>query len=179
MARRYDARKEAEWGKRLKRFRRSGLTVARFCAEEHVSVASLYYWYKKLGQAASPRRTRSRPGVFRQVAVVPAPPVMAPDHRSPRPRQFCPRHCRLRPLPVGPHAAPRALTQPAVPIAATAAIAINILRLSRLCPLRFTTTALLRAWLTRRPRFFLGPRSFRFHHPNVTALILRRRQNSA
>ena len=78
MARRCDARKDAEWGKRLKRFRRCGLTVARFCAEEHVSVASFYYWRKKLGQTASRRRTRSRPGVFRQVAVVPSPPAMAP-----------------------------------------------------------------------------------------------------
>ena len=79
MARRYDARKDAEWGKRLKRFRRSGLTVARFCAEEHVSVASFYYWYKKLGQTASRRPRRSRSGLFRQVAVVPTPPAMAPD----------------------------------------------------------------------------------------------------
>jgi hypothetical protein len=79
MARRCDARKDAEWGKRLKRFRRSGLTVARFCAEEHVSVASFYYWYKKLGQTASRRRSRLRPGVFQQVAVVPARTTLASD----------------------------------------------------------------------------------------------------
>ena len=59
MARRHDARKDAEWRKRLKRFGRSGLTVARFCKAEGVSVASFFYWRKKLEQAASPRRRRS------------------------------------------------------------------------------------------------------------------------
>ena len=79
MARRSDARKDAKWRKRLERFTRSGLSVARFCDGERVSVASFYYWRKKLGEMASRRRTRSRPGVFRQVAVVPAPPAMIPD----------------------------------------------------------------------------------------------------
>ena len=78
MARRSDAGADAEWRKRFERFRRSGLTVARFCDGEQVSVASFYYWRKKLGQTASHRRTRSRPGVFRQVAVIPAPPAMVP-----------------------------------------------------------------------------------------------------
>jgi hypothetical protein len=78
MARRSNAGEDAEWRKRFERFRRSGLTVARFCEGERVSVASFYYWRKILGQTASRRRTRSRPGVFRQVAVVPAPPAMAP-----------------------------------------------------------------------------------------------------
>ena len=82
MARGSDSEKHAEWRKRLGRFSRCGLTVARFCSGERVSVASLYYWRKKLQQAA--RRGRqpagfarpARPGVFRQVAVVPAPPAM-------------------------------------------------------------------------------------------------------
>ena len=78
MARRFDAGADAEWRKRFERFRRAGLTVARFCDGERVSVASFYYWQKKLGQTASRRRTRSRPGVFRQVAVIPAPPAMVP-----------------------------------------------------------------------------------------------------
>ena len=72
-------RRLSEWGKRLKRFKHSGLTVARFCTEEHVSVESFYYWCKKLGQTASPRRSRLRPGVFQQVAVVPARTTLAPD----------------------------------------------------------------------------------------------------
>ena len=78
MARSSDAGADAEWRKRFERFRRSGLTAARFCDGEQVSVASFYYWRKKLGQTASRRRTRSRPGVFRQVAVIPAPPAMVP-----------------------------------------------------------------------------------------------------
>lgn len=76
MARRCDAGKGAEWRKRLERFSRSGLTVARFCDRAGVSVPSFFYWRKKLGQTVSRRRSKSRPGVFRQVAVVPAPPEM-------------------------------------------------------------------------------------------------------
>jgi len=78
MARRSTSEKHTEWGKRLERFRRSGLTVACFCDGERVSVASFYYWRKKFGQMASRRGARSRPGVFRQVAVVPAPVAIAP-----------------------------------------------------------------------------------------------------
>ena len=77
MARRSDVRKDAAWRKRLERFTRCRLTVARFCDREGVSVASLYYWRKKLGQAAWGRRSRSRRGVFRQLAVVPSPSAMA------------------------------------------------------------------------------------------------------
>ena len=78
MAGRSEFERHAEWRKRLERFTRSGLTVARFCDGERASVASFYYWRKKLGQTASGRRTPSRPGLFRQVTVVPAPPAMAP-----------------------------------------------------------------------------------------------------
>jgi len=76
MARRSDSEKHAEWRKRLGRFSRCGLTVARFCSGERVSVASFYYWRRKLQQAARRGRMPARPGVFRQVAVVPAPPAM-------------------------------------------------------------------------------------------------------
>jgi len=78
MAGRSNAGEDAEWRKRLERFGRSELTVARFCEGERVSVPSFYYWRKKFGQTASRRRTRSRPSVFRQVTVVPAPPEMIP-----------------------------------------------------------------------------------------------------
>ena len=78
MARRSDTEKHAEWRKRLGRFSRCGLTVARFCLGERLSVASFYYWRKKLGQTALGRRTRSRLGHFRQVTVAAAPPAMAP-----------------------------------------------------------------------------------------------------
>jgi hypothetical protein len=78
MARRTDTEKQAEWRKRFERFSRCGLTVARFCGGERVSVASFYHWRKKLGQTALRRRAPARPGIFRQVAVVPAPPAGVP-----------------------------------------------------------------------------------------------------
>jgi hypothetical protein len=76
MVRRSDFEKRVEWDERLGRFSRCGLTVARFCRGERVSVASFYYWRKKLQQAARRGRMPARPGVFRQVTVVPAPPAM-------------------------------------------------------------------------------------------------------
>lgn len=40
--------KFSEWQGRFERFRRAGLSVARFCATEGVSVPSFYQWRKKL-----------------------------------------------------------------------------------------------------------------------------------
>ena len=56
MSRRADGRKLAEWRGRFERFRRSGLSVIRFCLDEKVSVPSFYQWRKKLAarSAASP-----------------------------------------------------------------------------------------------------------------------------
>ena len=73
MARRSDRGKHAEWRERLEGLSHLGLTVARFCDQERVSVASFYHWRKKLGQAALRRHVHARRGVFRRVAVVPAP----------------------------------------------------------------------------------------------------------
>ena len=75
MARCSNTGKHAEWRKRLDRFSRCGLTVARFCSGQRVSVASFYYWRKKLGQTTLRRRDIAGPGLFRPVAVVPAPPA--------------------------------------------------------------------------------------------------------
>ena len=36
------------WGERLERLASSGLSVKEFCAEEQVSVASLYQWRRRL-----------------------------------------------------------------------------------------------------------------------------------
>jgi hypothetical protein len=47
MARSVDVVKLAEWRARLERFRRSGISVTRFCRGESVSVASFYQWRKK------------------------------------------------------------------------------------------------------------------------------------
>jgi len=59
------------WRRRMERYSRSGRSVVRFCAGEGVSVASFYYWRKKL-KAGPRRRPVSGPPTFRPVAVVPA-----------------------------------------------------------------------------------------------------------
>jgi hypothetical protein len=51
-----DRRKLADWQRRLRRFEKSGLTVARFCARERVSVPTFGYWRRKCaGGDASPQ----------------------------------------------------------------------------------------------------------------------------
>lgn len=80
MAGSFDPTKVAAWRGRLQRFAGSRLAVARFCAKERVSVASFYYWRKKLGSQGRPqRRPQRRPqpvpecdDAFQQVTVVPA-----------------------------------------------------------------------------------------------------------
>ncbi len=49
MTRRLDVQKRRQWEQRLGRHRASGLTVGRFCEDEHVSVNTFYYWAKRLG----------------------------------------------------------------------------------------------------------------------------------
>ncbi|MCP5118230.1 MAG: hypothetical protein GY953_46035 [bacterium] len=80
MARSSDPKKLALWQGRFQRFLDSGLAVARFCAVEHVSESSFYYWQKKLGPQTLRRPARAEDcatraedrGVFRPVTVVPA-----------------------------------------------------------------------------------------------------------
>jgi len=80
MARSSALKKLSLWQGRFRRFRDSGLAVARFCAIEHVSESSFYYWQKKLGPQAVRRSTRAEGrgacsehlGVFQPVTVVPA-----------------------------------------------------------------------------------------------------------
>ena len=76
MARSSDPTKVAAWRGRFRRFARSGLAVARFCAKERVSVASFYDWRKNLGPQGRPQR-RPQPvpecdDAFQQVTVVSA-----------------------------------------------------------------------------------------------------------
>ena len=87
MVRSSDPKKVALWQGRFRRFVDSGLSVARFCAAEHVSESSFYYWRKKLGTHGRGRAmgvedladgcegrraiTADR-NVFRPVTVVPA-----------------------------------------------------------------------------------------------------------
>lgn len=68
MARQQDQRKLAEWRQRLQRFEKSGLTVARFCARERVSVPTFWYWRRKQDGVAAV--SRLAPGVFSPVEVV-------------------------------------------------------------------------------------------------------------
>ena len=41
------------WEERFERYRASGLTVARFCANEGVSVNTFYYWARRVGTSSS------------------------------------------------------------------------------------------------------------------------------
>lgn len=83
MSRSSDPQKLGVWRGRFQRFSSSGLPVGRFCARERVSVASFYYWRKKLGpgsvaravgrgRRAPDQSSSERGGVFRPVTVVPA-----------------------------------------------------------------------------------------------------------
>ena len=68
MARQQDRRKLAEWQQRLQRFEKSGLTIARFCARERVSVPTFGYWRRKCaGGDASPTATTA---AFKSVEVI-------------------------------------------------------------------------------------------------------------
>jgi hypothetical protein len=75
MSRSTDTRKLALWRERFSRFSRGELAVGPFCAREHVSVASFYYWREKVGECGSPSQSRpqsDRRSVFQPVTVVPA-----------------------------------------------------------------------------------------------------------
>ena len=62
MSRRADGRKLAEWRGRFERFRRSGLSVSRFCVAEKVSIPSYYQWRKKLAARSLADTSRSAAG---------------------------------------------------------------------------------------------------------------------
>ena len=49
MVSRQDIEKRRAWEVRFERFRACGLTIARFCEQEHVSVHTFYYWAKRVG----------------------------------------------------------------------------------------------------------------------------------
>ncbi len=50
MAQSSDSGKEVAWRRRVRRFQRSGLTVARFCRQEGISKASFYRWRNLLAE---------------------------------------------------------------------------------------------------------------------------------
>lgn len=49
MVSRQDVEKRRAWEVRVERFRASGLTIARFCEQEQVSVHTFYYWANRVG----------------------------------------------------------------------------------------------------------------------------------
>ena len=60
------------WRDRLRRFKRSRLTVVEFCSSEDVSVPSFYQWRKKLAaERVSRQASRIRRAGFQQVTVHP------------------------------------------------------------------------------------------------------------
>ena len=62
--------KRAQWRARLGRFAQSQSTVAAFCREEDVSVASFYAWRRKLS-ADEPSQPRPAASTFVPVRVTP------------------------------------------------------------------------------------------------------------
>jgi transposase len=76
MARSVDGAKRQAWQERLRRYERSGLTIAAFCRRERVSQAAFYYWRKRLGgaEAASEMPDQGEPS-FVPVRITGAAPV--------------------------------------------------------------------------------------------------------
>jgi len=67
MVSRQDIEKRRAWESRFEQFRASGLSIARFCKRQRLSVHTFYYWAKRVGaksarssgRGQSPRRNGS------------------------------------------------------------------------------------------------------------------------
>lgn len=55
--------RRAQWQARLRRYERSGQSVAEFCKAESISAWSLYDWRRKLGASSRVGRGRQAPAV--------------------------------------------------------------------------------------------------------------------
>src|SRR5262245_43899928 len=76
MGGRIDEGRVAAWRERFRRHDQSGLSILRFCAQEGVSVPTLYAWRKRLGE--SPRNSPAeRPTNFATVRLVGGAPLVA------------------------------------------------------------------------------------------------------
>jgi hypothetical protein len=53
-----DAQKRRTWEARIRSYRSSGLSVARFCVQEGVSTHAFYYWSKRLRAASGQKPPR-------------------------------------------------------------------------------------------------------------------------
>jgi len=71
MSRAADFDKAMVWRERLARFPKSGLSVARFCSAEQVSVATFYYWKQKLSRLAAALPARRPDSRLNQVSFLP------------------------------------------------------------------------------------------------------------
>ena len=65
MSRHSDPRKAAAWERRIARFSDSGLTVARFCVREGVSIATFHYWQRKIRDVSANEAAWSTPALPR------------------------------------------------------------------------------------------------------------------
>jgi hypothetical protein len=61
MAKGLDLEKRQAWVARLRRFRASGLTIAKFCEQERVSAHTFHYWAQRIRLAKS-IAVRATPG---------------------------------------------------------------------------------------------------------------------
>jgi len=71
-----DDPKRQQWEERFERYRSGGLTVAHFCAQEHVSVNTFYYWAKRVGLQAgrspTPREGKTPRAMSTRIRQTPA-----------------------------------------------------------------------------------------------------------
>lgn len=72
MARQPDPQKAVLWRQRLRRFQHSGLSIARFCAQEGCSDASFYQWRKRLAKTVKGATRSKPPASFHAVQILPA-----------------------------------------------------------------------------------------------------------
>ena len=70
MAQSASSGREAVWRERFVRFQKTGLSVARFCAREQVSVPAFYQWRKKLAVREPSRDESRRQNSFAPVRLV-------------------------------------------------------------------------------------------------------------
>lgn len=63
-----DEQKRRAWEARFARYRASGLSVARFCGQERVSVNMFYYWAKRLRTASAMASLRTDRTIRRQAS---------------------------------------------------------------------------------------------------------------
>ncbi len=76
MPRTSSAAKVQEWTERLERFQISGLTTAKFCEAEGVSLPSFYQWKRKLTAQSNPAPKSTRGSTaFAAIELKPTTPV--------------------------------------------------------------------------------------------------------